>query len=710
PSASKLGQALNDCLGLDDHIFDISLTPNRGDCFCAIGIARDLEVLNGKMMEEPVIDAVQAQSDRSIAVELAQPEACARYAGRVIEGVDPKAVTPLWMRERLRRVGIRSIHPLVDVTNYVMLELGQPMHAFDLEKLQGGIIVRPARAGETLQLLDGQSVTLDSQTLVIADHEHAVALAGVMGGQMTGVTETTTTVFLESAFFDPVRLAGVARRYRLHTDASTRFERGVDPVHQERAIERATALIVDICGGTPGPTDVAEAPAHIPQSPTVTFDPGAVNRLLGTGINDAQSEEILRNLKMEVDSSAAVWKVTPPSFRFDIALEADLVEEVARITGYDEIPVRFPRAAQQPAVSSRRSVLEQRARRKLVDRGYHEAITYSFISSELAELFCPDDTRTQLANPISSEMSIMRPSLWPGLVQAAIHNRNRQHEDLRLFESGLVFSDLKGSFAQLGAIAGVRGGNMYGGNWALDTRSTDFFDLKQDVVELLQIWQQTEVEAVAEEVPALHPGQSAILRCNDEAVGYFGTLHPAIQARLDISIPLYLFEIFPEYLGSPALNQFAPFSKFPAVRRDLNIVVDESVTASACLAAVKGAAGAHLRDLQLFDVYRGQGIDSDKKSLTLGLIFQDVSSTLTEDEVDAAINPEGISLMALTKAEMAERLFEDLGLNKREAKELVEAFFEEVRASLEGGQQVKLSGFGNFDLRDKNQRPGRNPK
>ena len=635
---AAIGDSIEQSLQLNDPVFDIGLTPNRGDCFSALGIARDLGVLTRQPIAEPDVPPVAATIETTVSIELDKPEACARYAGRVIEGIDPGAKTPLWMSERLRRAGVRVIHPVVDITNYVMLDLGQPMHAFDLERLNGGIIVRSARADESLLLLDGQEVSLDSDTLVIADHDDAVALAGVMGGENSSVSDNTTSIFLESAYFDAIKLAGVARRFRLHTDASMRFERGVDPTQQARAIERATSLILEICGGKPGPTTVAEATEHVPTRPAVEFRPQAVNALLGTDIDPNTMLDVLRALAMEVNNNGERWSVTPPAFRFDIEIEADLIEEVARIVGYDNIPTQLPQAEQLPSLINPAAERERRGRNKLVDRGYSEAITYSFIAPELATTFRVDGAVTELANPISSEMTVMRPSLWPGLVQAVRHNRNRQHEDVRLFEFGMVFNDLAGEFAQIPALGGVRAGTMHLANWSESGRETDFFDLKQDVVEFLEIWGKGQCEIGPAQVPALHPGQSAEIRQGDALVGYLGRLHPAIQAQMDLSIPLYLFEIFPDQLNEPGPSQFTPFSKFPAVRRDLNVVVDDSVLAQDCIEAAKTAAGSILRDLQLFDVYRGQGIDSDKKSLTLGLIFQDVSSTLTEDEVDAAIN------------------------------------------------------------------------
>ncbi len=638
PSSAANGTALAALLELDDVVFDIGLTPNRGDCFCAIGIARDLGVLCGRPIREPVVEAVAATCTDKLPIVLAEPAACPRYAGRVIRDINPGAATPLWMSERLRRAGVRAIHPLVDITNFVMLELGQPMHAFDLDKLVEGIEVRDAQAGEQLLLLDGQALTLEAGTLVIADHERAVALAGVMGGELSAVGDQTRNLFLESAYFDPIRLAGVARQYRLHTDASMRFERGIDPTMQERAVERATALVLEICGGQPGPLTCSEDASSLPATAVIDFRPASVNRLLGTAISEARIADILVALGMVLQKDRSdAWRVTPPTWRRDIALEADLIEEVARIEGYDAIPVRLPRGAGLPAVSMTAASREQGLRSELVARGYFEAITYSFVTVEAARSFHPQAASTALSNPISADMSVMRPNLWPGLLGAAVHNINRQHEDVRLFEIGQVFADGAGGFSQEQHIGGVRYGLAQAPHWAAAARESDFFDIKQDVVAMLQNLTQDEPSFAPSDHPALHPGQCAMVSAGGREFGYVGALHPAIARQYEIIKPLFLFEFMLSDLPDAGAPQFRPLSRFPAVRRDINVVVAESVSADACLAAAREGAGPLLRDLQLIDVYRGQGIDSDKKSLTLGLIFQDVSSTLRDEEVEAAV-------------------------------------------------------------------------
>ena len=637
PDEATLAIPLWDLLQLDDNVLEVNLTPNRGDCFCVSGIARDLAALYGGSLKSTAVPPVPAVSAQQMDVRLSAPEACPVYAGRTIIGLNPRARTPLWMSERLRRSGVRCIHPLVDVTNYVMLELGQPMHAFDLDKLSAPIVVREAKSGERIVLLDGGEVELMAGSLLITDDSGPIALAGVMGGASTAVSADTSSVFLESAFFEPVRLAGAARSYRLHTDASQRFERGVDPSAQVRAIERATGLILEICGGAAGPCIVTLGDQVRHQAVQVSFRPAAVERLLGITVSDANMLKILRSLDMKVDAEVVPWRVDVPSFRFDITIEADLVEEIARIRGYDAIPTRLPRTVSVPALGDAVTPLEARTRSTLSARGFFEAITYSFIDPSLATAFEPELESVALANPISSEMSVLRRSLWPGLLSAALHNRNRQVEDIRLFELGMVFRQDDATLHQTNERAGLRTGIAVPKQWTSTARETDFYDIKQDIESLLQTLHQDNVEFIPEAYPALQPGQTAAIVRNRVILGHVGALHPAIGGRLGFDKPLFLFKISCHRLAPADVAQFQPISKFPAVRRDLAIVVDEAVSAVSCMDVAREASGELLRDLQLFDVYRGQGIDSGKKSLALGLIFQALSSTLTDEEVEQAI-------------------------------------------------------------------------
>jgi len=638
PSVTKVGLSISEALNLDDSILEIDLTPNRGDCFSVLGIARDLGALIGSCITPPQIPSVSATNNQSFGVELEKVSDCPRYVSRVISDTDSRTRTPLWMRERLRRMGIRCVHPIVDITNYVMLELGQPLHAFDLKKLDRRIIVRAATPNERLVLIDGKNIELDPETLVIADNSGAVALAGIMGGEDTAVSGETKNVFLESAFFEPVPLAGTARRYHLQTDASTRFERGVDPSMQARAIERATSLILEICGGDAGPCQITGPGSNSPKRRSVPFRPQSVQRLLGMPVTEKRIEEIFEALEIQVRHKGEEWLVTPPAFRFDISIEADLVEEVARVIGYENIPSSLPLGEGKPARAVKELALEDSLRGCLITRGYFEVVTYSFIDPKLSEQLNPQRAGPKLANPISSEMSLMRPSLWPGLVSAAQYNLNRQQNDIRLFEIGMIFILGPTGLAQTNRVAGVRHGPAVHEQWGENSREADFYDFKQDVMSIARSLRIDSVGVEATEIPGLHPNCGARLVRNGAEIGQIGALHPATARALGINKSLYLFEM--DYKPGSAANlaQYVPISKFPAVRRDISVIVDESVPFSDCLAAVREGAGKALRDLELFDVYRGQGIDSDKKSLSLGLIFQTISSTLVDSEVDEAVS------------------------------------------------------------------------
>lgn len=637
PAQAPIGVALRDYLHLDDYVIDIELTPNRGDCLSLIGVAREVAALTGAPMQAVTAEPVPARHDDAFPVTLEVPQGCPRYAGRIIRGVDAARPSPMWMVERLRRAGVRSISAVVDVTNYVMLELGQPMHGFDYDRLDSGIVVRNGRAGECLELLDGQTIDLDADTLVIADANRAVALAGVMGGATTGVEAHTQNVFLESAYFDPITLAGVARRYRLHTDASHRFERGVDFTGQERAVERATDLIVQICGGEPGPTTVAEAPAALPVRSAIPFRHAAIERLLGITLPPDRVCASLEALNCIVTSNGPDLSVTPPAFRFDLELEADLLEELARIVGYDNIPATLPTTTMRLPQGSLRRDRDEAIRAQLITLGYYEAITYSFINEQDCLAVAPEKRPHRLENPITSDMSVMRTSIWPGLLKAASYNLNRQAEDIRFFELGLVFEHTDKGLDQRHVLAGIALGKVRPEQWGAAPAKIDYFDIKQDVENLLARLGQTLPQWQTASDPALHPGQSALLTLDGTVTGRVGVLHPALARHFDLAPRAVLFELELEYLPADSVPAFEPISKFPSVRRDLSIVVDREIAAGAILDAARTAAGHSLKYLQLFDEYRGQGIDSDKKSLTIGLIFQARSSTLRDEEIEATM-------------------------------------------------------------------------
>ncbi len=639
PDDAVPGTPLSEYLKLDDVSIDVDLTPNRGDCFCIAGIGREVGAKNHCTAEWPVLSAVKEAVSTRFPVHLDAPEDCPHYVGRVIANIDATARTPLWMEERLRRSGLRAIHPVVDVTNYVMLELGQPMHAFDLDRLEGAIHVRRATSGERLTLLDEQELELQAGSLVIADESGPLALAGIMGGAQSGVVVGTRTLFLESAYFVPERLSGVARSYGLHTDSSLRFERGVDPELQERAMERATALLMEIVGGEPGPIIEQRVPRYLPERPAIHLRAERIERLLGLKVADTEVVDILKRLEMQVLTLEDGWRVTAPSFRFDIALEADLIEEIARLVGYDHIPstrinLGFASDARDEAM-----VGLPRQRQVLVERGYQEAISYSFVDPALQSRIDPELQPLALANPISTELSVMRTSLWPGLLQALAYNRKRQQPRVRLFESGLVFRpQADGSLLQEKRLGGIIAGPLEPLQWGSSERMVDFYDLKGDVEALLLLGGGDEEYAFfPASHPGLHPGQSAEIRKGEQTVGMLGGLHPEIARKLKIGGEVFLFELRLAEIGKGRLPRSLELSRYPAVSRDIAISLDENVSAERVLSCVRKAAPESLMNLELFDVYRGEGIDSEKKSLALGLTFQDVSRTLDDTEVDGGL-------------------------------------------------------------------------
>ncbi len=636
PADAPTGSDLRVHLDLDDTLIELGLTPNRGDCLGLAGIAREVGVLNRCEAAGPAIEAVPAAVDDTLQVTVEAPAACPRYLGRVLRDIDPQARTPAWMAERLRRSGVRSLGPLVDVTNYVMLELGQPMHAFDLAQIQGGVRVRMAAAGERLTLLDGQELELDAETLVIADAGKALALAGIMGGEHSGVADDTRDLFLECAFFAPGALVGRARRYGLRTDSSHRFERGVDPQLQARAMERATALLLEIAGGRPGPVVEWCAEERLPLRLGILLRRARLSRLLGIEVADATVADILTRLGMEVKETPEGWQVVPPSFRFDLSIEADLVEEVARIHGYAQMPSRLPSGALAGASLPETRIDVERVRQLLVDRDFQEAITYSFVDPEIQQTLAPEFTPVALANPISADLSVMRTTLWGGLLRALGYNRNRQQGRIRLFEIGLSFVSQGTELKQENQVAAVLLGDREPEQWHAKGTAADFYDLKADVEALLALGGCPECfDFVPERHSALHPGQSAAIIRDGEPVGWLGRLHPVVAKRLDLPPSVLLFEVALGAVTASAVPKFAELSKFPAIRRDIAVVLGDEVPARDVLGAVRESAGSLLQELQLFDVYDGEGIENGKKSVALGLILQDRSRTLTDQDVDA---------------------------------------------------------------------------
>lgn len=638
------GQPLADALGLPDHVIELDLTPNRADCLSIRGIAHELAALEGAELTPPALEAVAAAGDREISIELDDPAACPRYVGRVIEGVDPTAQTPPWMVQRLERCGIRSLGPIVDVTNYVLLELGQPMHAFDLDRLEGGIRVRRAEAGETLELLNEQRIELDDELLVIADHAGPVALAGIMGGQPSAVTDATRDILLESAWFSPAVITGKARRFGLATDSSHRFERGVDPELQALALERATALIVDIAGGTAGPTTDVRSDAHRPAQPTIEFRPERVNRLLGTDLMRDEMLDVLVRLGMQVEGESDGERVTvrAPSRRRDLEIEVDLIEEIARVVGYDRLPTRAPGGRLRAAVASERSTPLATLDHSLQARGFREIITWSFVPRESLERLGLDERAQPLANPLSRDMAVLRTSLLPGLIDTASSNLRHQHRRLRLYETGHVFEAGRGgkSFVETRRLGLAMAGEAFCEAWNVERRPVDFFDLKGEVEQVFALagHEPGSLAVAAARRAWLHPGQSAAIEIAGRAVGWMGQLHPALADAFELDLPLFVAEIDLAPLQQRELPEYAGLSRFPSVRRDLALAVPEALSAAALVAAVRSAAGPLLAECRIFDTYSGKGIESGFKGIAIGLILRDVSRTLTDGDADRVVD------------------------------------------------------------------------
>lgn len=637
PNDAPVGKDFRDYLGLDDHLIEVDLTPNRGDCLSTLGLAREVSVLHEVTLNIPEIKAVAAQTNQIMPVSITATDDCPVYVGRVIEGIDINRPTPMWMQERLRRGGIRSIDAVVDVTNYVMLELGQPMHAFDKAQLKDSIEVRKASEGEKLVLLDGEEITLSADNLVIADKEKALALAGIMGCEGSGVNEDTKDIVLESAFFAPLQLAGRARKQGLHTDSSHRFERGVDWQGQVRAIERATALLLDIVGGTPGPVNVVET-ASKPTQNTVHLSQKRLQQVLGLALDTDLVSGIFQRLGFGVTTQENGWDCLVPSWRFDIAIEADLIEEVARIYGYNRLPTRkltvpVDFTARQ---EGKRSI--QQLRHQLVAAGYQEAITYSFIEPSLQQLFS-NEVAIAVQNPISADMSVMRTSLLPGLVNAMMRNRKRQQSRVRLFESGLRFVQTEQGIEQTAMLAGLICGSRFNESWTQTDTDADFYDIKGDVENLLAICGHPQASFSVGHDKALHPGQTAVIH-NAQGVlmGTVGALHPELIKTLGIVGTVYVFELSLACLLQGNVPRFNALSRFPQVRRDLALLVDAKVSAQAIMQLIQREAGELLQESFIFDLYQGKGIAEGKKSLALALIFQHSERSLQDDEVQGIVD------------------------------------------------------------------------
>ena len=636
---APVGTCLREYLSLDDKVIDVDLTPNRGDCLSIRGLAREVGVLNKEPVTFVAETKVAPQIDDTFPVALENPTGCPRYLGRVIRGIDVKATTPLWMVEKLRRSGIRSIDPVVDVTNYVLLELGQPMHAFDLAKLSGKIVVRDAKQGEKLTLLDGNEAELTDNTLVISDDSGAIAMAGIFGGEATGVTESSQDIFLECAYFNPITIAGRARSYGLHTDSSHRYERGVDWNLQHHAMERASELLLEICGGQPGPVTEAVSEENLPAARQVKLRQSKVNQMLAFEMPVAEIEEILTRLGLELlEKGEGEWTFAVPSYRFDISIEVDLIEELARVYGYNNLPVKTPKAELPLKPNKESRVTVQNMRRNLIALGYQEAVTYSFIEKGLQAKFDDQYVGVELANPISAEMAVMRTSIWPGLVKALQYNQNRQQNRVRMFETGQRFLPNGDELIQENVVAGLLSGSRQPEGWNSGKDAVDFFDLKGHLESLLALGgAAAQFNFVPAKHVALHPGKSAAIERDGKVVGYAGALHPNLVKDFGLTGPVYLFELVLETVAEGVLPRFDELSKFPESRRDLALVIDEKTAFDAVRKIAAEQAGEYLQDVTLFDVYQGQGIESGRKSLALGLTWQHPSRTLNEEEINESV-------------------------------------------------------------------------
>ena len=656
PGDAPVGKPLADYLGLPDSVVDLGLTPNRADCLSIIGVANDIGAAFDVAPAPLAIAPVAPATTRRIDLNLSAPADCPRYCGRFVDGIDMTAKSPLWMAELLRRCGLRSISLLVDVTNYVMLELGQPLHAFDADTLRGPIGVRRARAGETLKLLDEREIELDAEFLLITDADAPVALGGVMGGYSTRVTALTKNVFLEAAHFAPSAIAGRARKLGMQTDAAHRFERGVDAELPRRALERAAQLIVDAAGGKAGPIVEAVSPEHLPRRNAIHLRRARISRLLGIDVADRDVERILVALGLAVAKTADGWSATPPSPRFDLAIEADLIEEIARIHGYEKIPTQAPRG--ELAVPHLREDRVDLAalRNQLAARGYNEAITYAFVGTDLLKTWGFDARAIPLANPLSADMAVMRTSLLPGLLHALLLNRNRQQERVRLFEVGKVFFSPAGAGeppVEVVRIAGAVVGSAAAEQWGAKKRRVDFFDVKGDVESLLELTHvSAEFDFQASAESWLHPGQSARLQRGEQIVGHVGALHPERARALGVEEDVYVFELDVAKIESRPVPRAQPVSRFPSVRRDIAVVVPEAVSFAQIEACVRAAVGEGLSELLVFDQYSGQNLGFGVKSLAIGLILQNSYRTLTDADADKTVAAAVAALTAECQAKL----------------------------------------------------------
>ena len=632
PGDAPVGKTLREYLELDDTLFTLKLTPNRSDCSGMAGIAREVAALTGNPLKPLEIQTQPVTLSEQLPVKVTDAQACPLYCGRLVRGVNAAATTPPWMLRRLERSGLRGISAVVDITNYVMLEMGQPLHAFDAEQLSGGITVRRARNGEELTLLNEQTVKLDEEVLVIADDMRALALAGIMGGQGSGVETATRDVFLESAFFHPDAIVGKARRFGLATDSSFRFERGVDFAATHQALERATQLLLEICGGSAGA--ISEVRGELPKRAVIALRRSRVARVLGIELGNAQIAALLQRLQFEFNANGDDFSVTPPSFRFDLSIEVDLIEELARLHGYDNIPALAPKAelAMLPYSESQRPL--ERIQQILVTRDYQEIVSYAFVEDQAERDLCGNAAPVTLQNPIASNLAVMRSSLIVGLVDALRYNLNRKQARVRLFEAGACFEKSDNGYVQSQRLSGIVCGAALPEQWGIAAKPLDFYDVKADVEALFAPQQLHFVAAIH---PALHPGRSAQIHCGGQTIGWIGELHPRWQQHYDMAQAAVWFEVELGVLTRTAVPKMSEIAKSLPVRRDLAILVDETVATQTLLDTMRRVDAPYVQEIALFDVYRGKGVEQDKKSLAFRVLLQDTQKTLTDSEIEQSV-------------------------------------------------------------------------
>jgi phenylalanyl-tRNA synthetase beta chain len=633
PDDAPVGTSIREYLELDDHVFTLKLTPNRSDCSSLFGIAREVSALTASPCKPLAIEAHKATLSEQLKFQVEDATACPLYCGRLIRSVNAAVSTPIWMRRRLERSGLRSINAVVDITNYVMLEMGQPMHAFDASKLSGEITVRRANKGESLVLLNEQTVQLDAGVLVIADNTRILAIAGIMGGQGSGVETSTTDVFLESAFFHPDAIVGKARRFGLATDSSFRFERGVDYAATQQAMERATQLLVEICGGNVGA--VSAVCGTLPTRALIGLRRSRVARVLGIELSNEQIAELLKRLQFVFTANGDDYRVVPPSFRFDMSIEADLIEELARLYGYDNIPAIAPKTSLTMLPYSESQHPLSRIQQTLVSRDYQEIVSLAFLDEQIERDLCGNQNPLKLQNPIASNLAVMRSSLIGGLVEALRFNLNRKQARVRLFEVGACFAKVDENYVQTQRLSGLAYGANQPEQWGLAAKNTDFYDVKADVEALFA---PLALRCVAATHPALHPGRCAQLYLSDKQVGCLGELHPQWQQQYDLPLAPIWFEVELDALLQSSAPRLREVAKFLPVRRDLAVLVDDSVNVQILLEAMQQVEAPHVQEIGLFDVYRGKGVEENKKSLAFRVLLQDTQKTLTDNEIETSIS------------------------------------------------------------------------